>query len=629
VTILPQHLGTVTPSIKVMHLPLAGAAQEHLIRTVVETSLHRPGMFELTFVDRFGTILDLTPIAIGVEVEISVGSMPSSTKLIVGEITAIEGDYDNQVLLTVVRGYEHSHRLQKARRSRTFLDSTDGEIARQVASDARLSVGEISDPGVGHAYVAQVAQTDWEFLKGRAAEIGYDVRVVDGKFTFGPAPGMSSGGLGGVVDQVGSLLGGNTLTFGENLRWLRPRITSGGMVAETEVRVWDPDSVSCVSGLADLESATADLDDDPASLADAHGGLFPALPAIPLLGTVSSNAFAVVDRPMGWGSAAQSEADAVAAGFAEHVASAFAEAEGCVINAPGVQAGAKVTLAGVPDRFAGDWYVTSARHEIDAALGYSVRFEVSGRHDRSLHGLATGGRLDRRARGLIDGLVPGIVTNIADDQDTYRVKVMLPWLAPDFETDWARVVMPGLGASYGLVMLPEVDDEVLVGFEFGDPRRAYVLGGLANGNSALELGGDAVKSVGMGDLVVKRGLVSRLGHKLLVDDDGDGMTPPSTSGITIGNADDTITIQLDDVSKKLTILCDAASPPAAIEIKQNGAGGSITIEQAGSGGSIAIKSGGSVSLEAGQGELSLKGKGVTIDGGAGTVTLSGSQVNLN
>jgi hypothetical protein len=317
--------------------------------------------------------------------------------------------------------------------------------------------------------------------------------------------------------------------------------------------------------------------------------------------------------------------------MAEHVASTFAEAEGMCMSTAGVTAGAKVTLANVPDRFAGDWYVTSAQHVFDTEVGYEVRFEVSGRHDRSLHGLVTGGNLSRRHRGLIEGLVPGLVTNNIDDENMLRVKVALPWLSPDFETDWARVVMPGLGETYGLVALPEVGDEVLVGFEFGDVRRAYVLGGLGNGNTALELGGDPVKSGIPGGHVVKRGWVSRLGHKILIDDDGDGLTPPTKSSITIGNGDDTISVLFDDVNKKLSIICDSSAPPASIEIKQNGPGGSIAIEQAGTGGSITMKSAGDVTVEAATpGALTLKGgTGVKIDGGAGMVELSGIQVKLN
>jgi phage protein D len=645
VDLLGVETGAIVPTISVGPggmMPLNPMVADRLIRTVVDTTLLRPDMFELTFLDHEGTATEEAMIDIGTEITISLGGGPTSTDLIVGEITSIEGDFDELVHCTVVRGYEQVHRLQRARRSRTFLDSTDGDIARRVASEADLTIGDIQDPGVTHKYVAQVAQTDLEFLKGRAAEIGYETGVIGGKFFFRPAPGMSAGGLGGAAAAAGSAaasaagFGQPTLTFGENLRWLRPRVSSVGLVSEAEVRVWDPQGVQVVSGKAGLKSETSDVDADPVALAGSFGGplSLPAIPSIPFLPSflgASNDAYTIVDRPLAWGSNAQSAADAVAAGFAEHVASTFAEAEGMALQTPGITPGSKVTLDNVPARFQGDWYVTSSRHMFDVSTGYECRFEVSGRHDRSLHGLLNGAHLNRRERGLIDGLVPGLVTNNIDDDKMYRVKVALPWLSPDFETDWARVVMPGLGEKYGLVALPEVGDEVLVGFEFGDVRRAYVLGGLGNGNTALELGGDAVKSGIPGGHVVKRGWVSRLGNKVLIDDDGDGTVPPSKSGITIGTKDDKISIVFDDVNKKLTITCDSSAPPAAIEIKQNGAGGSITIEQSGSGGSLTLKSAGNVSVEAAApGNLTLKGgTGVKIDAGAGMVELSGSQVKLN
>ena len=74
-------LGTnVKPSITVMHMPLNPMASDFLLRTVVDTSLHRPDMFELTFLDRDGAILDLTHLSIGAEVSISVGDGPASSR---------------------------------------------------------------------------------------------------------------------------------------------------------------------------------------------------------------------------------------------------------------------------------------------------------------------------------------------------------------------------------------------------------------------------------------------------------------------------------------------------------------------------------------------------------------------
>ena len=49
------------------------------------------------------------------------------------------------------------------------------------------------------------------------------------------------------------------------------------------------------------------------------------------------------------------------------------------------------------------------------------------------------------------------------------------------ESDWARVVAPMAGSGRGFLYLPEVDDEVLVGFEHGDIHHPFVIGSLWNG----------------------------------------------------------------------------------------------------------------------------------------------------
>ncbi len=48
--------------------------------------------------------------------------------------------------------------------------------------------------------------------------------------------------------------------------------------------------------------------------------------------------------------------------------------------------------------------------------------------------------------------------------------------------------MPGAGKDYGMVWMPQVDDEVLVAFEHGDSSRPFVIGGLWNGTDTAPLG---------------------------------------------------------------------------------------------------------------------------------------------
>ena len=85
------------------------------------------------------------------------------------------------------------------------------------------------------------------------------------------------------------------------------------------------------------------------------------------------------------------------------------------------------------------------------------------------------------ANTLATGMMTGLITNNKDPEKYGRVKVKFPWLSEEDESDWLRVVVPGGGNNRGLLFLPEVNDEVLVGFEQGDINRPYVLGGLWNG----------------------------------------------------------------------------------------------------------------------------------------------------
>jgi uncharacterized protein involved in type VI secretion and phage assembly len=101
------------------------------------------------------------------------------------------------------------------------------------------------------------------------------------------------------------------------------------------------------------------------------------------------------------------------------------------------------------------------------------------------------------ARPLADGLSgpdggwPGVhVALVTDNQDPDkqgRVKVKLPW-APDsgsssYET-WARLATLMAGAGRGTWFVPDPDDEVLVAFEGGDPRRPVVIGSMWNGSDS-------------------------------------------------------------------------------------------------------------------------------------------------
>ena len=76
------------------------------------------------------------------------------------------------------------------------------------------------------------------------------------------------------------------------------------------------------------------------------------------------------------------------------------------------------------------------------------------------------------------GVAVGIVTNNKDPDNLGRVKLKFPWRDSSDESSWARLAVPIAGNDRGTCFLPEVGDEVLVSFDFGDMNRPYVLGAL-------------------------------------------------------------------------------------------------------------------------------------------------------
>ncbi len=142
------------------------------------------------------------------------------------------------------------------------------------------------------------------------------------------------------------------------------------------------------------------------------------------------------------------------------------------------------------------------------------------------------------------GVYPALVTDIVDPDGQGRVKVSLPW-SPDLDGGryeaWARLATLMAGSRRGSWFVPDVGDEVLVGFEAGDPRRPYMLGGLWNGTDSPPESMDAAAANN------SKVLRSRNGVKLTFDDtDGREQLIVETPGgqrITLADSPGTITIE--------------------------------------------------------------------------------------
>ncbi|MFJ6727287.1 VgrG-related protein [Streptomyces sp. NPDC091281] len=604
--------------------PLADDVQGLVLRAVVDHRRNAPTMIEVVFRDDGADVLERAGIGFGGRIEVWCRPTGTTRPVLVGsgEVTAVEADCVDLSVLTTVRAYDHGHRLQRGSRVRTFVNMTDADIARGIAREAGLPVGRIEPTRTSHTHLGQLNQTDWEFLAWRCREIGYEFGVDEDGFYFRPGPGRSGG------TPV-------ALELQHNLRAFRPRVTAAALVPEAEMRVWDPLGARAVATQTATAGPAGDLGgaeltgvDVPEILAAVRGRTAPAPragAASPLGPAPAAGGHLITGTSPATGGAITAASGEALQGPGQRLAGSLAEAQATAWGDPRLRTGTTVRVTGPPRPFAGTWAVTAARHVFDQLEGgYRTHLELGTPADRSLLALtARSGAALEAPR--IPGLVCGIVTDVNDPVGRGRVRVVLPWLAPDHETDWAPVVQAGGGRRAGALLLPEVGDQVLLGFELGDPRRPYVVGGVLAEASTYAPGGPAVEATGRTAEVVRRGIVSPTGNMLAFHDKvppGRG-GPPDVSSVVLGTGGGELGLAVDQAAGTVTLTCRPAPPGSGA------AAGRIHID-CGDGGTVAVSAGagGQVTVDGGA-TLSLRARTSISIESPGTVAIKGSRIELN
>lgn len=201
-----------------------------------------------------------------------------------------------------------------------------------------------------------------------------------------------------------------------------------------------------------------------------------------------------------------------------------------------------------------------------------------------------------RRESKIYGVVVGIVTNNKDPEGLGRVKVKIPRISGEDESNWARVVSFMAGKERGAFFLPDVDDEVLVAFEYGNINIPYIMGSLWNGKDKPPVTNDDGKN---NIRIIK----SRSGHIIRLDD------TEGKEKIEIVDKSENNKIIIDTKNKKISIKSDK-------DIEISAPNGKVTIEAK----DIETKSTASAKIEASSG-LDLKA--------SGTMNIKGATVNIN
>ncbi|MBW4501620.1 MAG: VgrG-related protein [Scytonema hyalinum WJT4-NPBG1] len=555
-----------------------------LLQITIEESLHLPAMFTLVVHNSYFPTRreneEHKPwrheklFEVGKKIKLGFTSSTTQDKnfgkkldeyLIEGEITAIEVHFNNKSEAPiVVRGYDISHRLHRGRYNRSFLNVTDSDIVRKIAKEAGIKPGKIDPSGEAHEYVFQENQTNMEFLRSRAARIGFELFIQGDRINFCKPQSQESLKLTWLID----------------LSSFSTRITSAEQVSAVEVRYWDYTKKKLRTAKAQKEKVITDTGNGAGSSTSNK------------FNNSQSPIMTVVDKP----TFSDKQAEIMAQALCDELGGEFVYADAKAEGNPKIRPGRVVTLEKMGDRFSGKYYVTETRHNFTQRT-YTTDFSVRGLRGGNLFTTITPQvHLQPGQTFLV-----GIVTDNKDPKGLGRVKVQFPTLTEEHTSNWARVVAPGAGKDRGFDCLPEIRDEVLVGFEHGDIHRPYIIGGVWNGmDGAPEKVNDAIDQQGDVKRVRLRTFKTRTGHTLQFVEKDKGTSKTGVRVETVYGHK----IYLNDSDK-------------SIEITTKG-GHSIKMDDKSK--SISIDSAGSMSLNA-KTSIDIKARA--------TITINGKLIRLN
>ncbi|MBQ6640707.1 MAG: VgrG-related protein [Saccharopolyspora sp.] len=553
--------------------------QDNLVSCVVDENVGLPDEALVTFRDPDHELLTDNPkLAIGEQLAVSVTATNESgeQKLFTGEITSLELDHDGTGTFTIVRAMSKAHRLMRGRKVQAFQNMAVEQIVRKVVTGAGLRAGRVKTPKrVTYQQLSQANVSDWEFLQQLAQEHGATVQVDEnGKLDFLPLDPAS----GAPAPRTRASASPFVLEYGDNLKALRAVLTSTDQVNSVQVRGWD------------VQTKTAVVANRPVTSSSTTKPGMTATEATKKFG--KGRKLVVTDTPY----STRAEAQAAAGALADSVSAGLGELEAVVNGNTELRAGTPVTLGNAGEKFSGRYTATAVHHVLEPGTGYRTTVLVSTSPDRSLAGLTTGaGAPDPGSR--MPGLATGIVTDIKEAGRAQRgwVKLKFPWLDAKYVTDWVRTVQLG-GQGGGGVFSPDVNDEVLVGFEQGCLDKPYVLGGLYNGKDSPSEHDLPLVDRRTGK-VNRRSLVSRKGHRLELID---GMQGPPGVRIASGN-------------KRLEVRMDERGRSVEIAVKRPGGRGAMS--------TVSVTDRG-ITLDAGMGDINLSGRSVSIDAKT-TVSVNG------
>ncbi len=534
---------------------------------------------------------DAATLVPGVTVKISAGYGDSETAIFEGIVVRhgirVTGDNDARL---VVECRDKAVKMTIGRRNANYVDQKDSDILASLAGKHGLTA-DIEATTVQHKEVVQHYCSDWDYALARAEANGLLVMVVDGKFVA-KAPDVASQ----PVLAVG---------YGEDLIEFHADVDARWQFSAAQAVAWDP----AAQAIAESSEAA------PASL-NAQGNLETAtLAEVAAAGTcrLQTSAPIAADVLNGWAKAQQ-------------LKSGLARLRGRLSfqGSANAQVGTLIELKGVGARFSGKVFVTGVDHQIvDGNWITEVEFGLSPNWFTERTDIVA-----PPAAGLlpgIDGLHTGVVKKLDEDPGgEQRIQVSVPVMAAETDGVWARLLQGYASNAFGAFFVPEIGDEVVLGYFDNDPSCPVVLGSLYSSKQVPPYAMTAENNL--------KAIVTRSKTKIEFDDDKKIITITTPANNKIVLSDDGKSILLQDQNANKVELAEGGitlDSPKDITVT---AKGKVTIDAVGAvsiSSKADVKSAGlNVACEA---QVGFTGKGNASAelSAAGQTTVKGAMVMIN
>ena len=374
----------------------------------------------------------------GSSIKLDIGDVNSLETIFEGVITGLRIQTDNDYRsYMVLECRDFAFAATQGRKNRIFENKTDSDIIKEILSD--YGSVDVDSTQYKQNTLVQYYCSDWDFVLSRADACGLFV-FTEGKKIKVKKPEVDGSPILGV-------------TYGEDIVSFNLELTADDQFSQYQAVSWSPKTQQIVTASATVQKYNKQGDLSPNKIAAGDSML------------LQTDAPTEADALKLWvGSMAQK--------------SALARYQGTLsfYGTGKVKPGSLIEIKGLGKRFNGNLFAGSVTHIIkenewitEVGAGVSP-LNITDEPDV----------VSPPASGLLpgmQGLHSAIVKKLdGDPLKQYRIQVELPWMDGKNKLLWVRLVSLYATNGSSLFFLPEIGDELLVGFMNDDPTHPVAIG---------------------------------------------------------------------------------------------------------------------------------------------------------